>query len=234
MSEVGRLTGVFLDPKKAFADIAARPRWYVPMILSIVASLAFMFCYSSRVGWEREMRQNLESNARMQQMDAEQRERIVQQQVKFAPIAGYVFSVVGVPVMWLIIAGVMVLMVKMGGGSLRFKQMFAITSYSMMPGFLAALLTIVVIFLKNPEDFSLKNPLAFNVAAFLEPPPTTGKFVYSLAKSFDLFSIWMILLVAIGISVATRKIAFSKAIVLVVTPWLIWVLVSSASAGLFS
>ena len=25
MSEIGRITGVYLDPKKAFADIAAKP-----------------------------------------------------------------------------------------------------------------------------------------------------------------------------------------------------------------
>jgi len=27
LSEAGRITGVFFEPKKAFADIGARPRW---------------------------------------------------------------------------------------------------------------------------------------------------------------------------------------------------------------
>jgi hypothetical protein len=38
MSEISRLAGVFFEPKKAFADIAARPRWIVPLLLMIVSA----------------------------------------------------------------------------------------------------------------------------------------------------------------------------------------------------
>jgi hypothetical protein len=236
LSEVGRITGVYLDPKKAFADIAARPRnWFVPLLLLIVASLAFLYIYGKRVpdGWERTMRQNMESSTRMQQMDPQQRENIIQQQVKFAPIGAYVSVVVFIPVAALAIGGVLLLMAKMAGAQLTFKQMFTISAYSMLPGLISSILAIVVLLLKNPEDFNLQNPLAFNLAAFLEPPPNTGRFVYGVAKSFDLFSIWTILLLAVGMSVAARKISFSKAVMLVVIPWLVWVLASSGVAGAF-
>jgi hypothetical protein len=134
----------------------------------------------------------------------------------------------------LAIAGVLLLTCKMMGASLQFKQMFAITSYSMLPGLISSILAIIVVFLKNPEDFNLQNPLFFNIGAALEPPPNTGKFLYSLATSIDLFTFWSILLLATGISVAARKIPFSKAVVAVVVPWAIWVLVKSAWAGAFS
>jgi hypothetical protein len=42
----------------------------------------------------------------------------------------------------------------------------------------------------------------------------------------------MILLLAVGISVAARKISFTKAVILVAAPWLIWVLISSGLAGM--
>lgn len=234
LGEVGRITGVYLDPKKAFADIAARPGWIVPVLLMVLAALAFTYTYTSRIGWERYFHQIAETNTRMQQLDAQQRETTIQQQVKFAPIGGYVFSVIGIPVSALIVGGVLLLMVKMGGASLTFKQTFGIAAYGMLPGLLSSILAIVVMFLKNPDDFNLQNPLAFNLAAFLEPPPNTGKFVYSLAKSFDLFTFWMILVMAVGISVAARKISFTKAVILVAVPWLIWIFVSSGLAGVFS
>ncbi len=233
MSEVGRITGVFLDPKKAFADIAARPRWYVPLVLLIIAALGFTYTYTTHVGWEHFMRQSIENNPRMQQMDKEARENVIQQQTKFAPVFGYVGSVVFISLAAVISAAVLMFMVKMAGATLTYKQMLAITTYSMLPGLISSILAIVVMFLKNPEDFNLQNPLAFNLAAFLEPPPNTGKFLYGLAKSFDLFTFWMILLIAVGISVATRKIAFSKAVMLVVVPWLVWVFVSSGLSGVF-
>ena len=43
MSEFSRLTGVFFEPGKTFADIAERPRWLVPLLLVIVAGVAFYF-----------------------------------------------------------------------------------------------------------------------------------------------------------------------------------------------
>ena len=231
MSEVGRITGVYLDPKTAFADIAARPRWYVPLILLIVAAIAFTYCYTTHIGWRHYIAQTMENNPRTRDLPAEARETQINAGAKIAPIFGYVGSLIGIPVVALAIAGVLLLMSKMMGASLQFKQMFAITAYAMLPGLISSILAIIVMFLKNPDDFNLQNPLFFNIGAALEPPPNTGKFLYSLASSIDLFTFWTILLLATGISVAARKVPFSKALVAVVVPWVIWVLVKSAWAG---
>lgn len=232
LSEGARISGVFFDPKKAFADIAARPAWIVPIILMIVIGVVATYLIGSHIGWERAMRPMLESSKRMQQMDPQQREIVLQQQIKFAPIFGYLATILGVPIMALVIAAVVLLMSKMGGASLKFKQMFAITSYAMLPRAIAGILLMIVIFLKNPDEFNLQNPLAFNLAAFLDP--SGNKFLYSLGTSFDLFAIWVLVLIAVGLSVASRNISFGKGLVLVAIPWLIWIFASSAVAGAFS
>ena len=233
LGEVGRITGVFLDPKKAFADIAARPSWIVPVVLLILAYLAFMYCFTTHVGWEHSMRQAMESNSRMQQMDPQQRENAIQMQLKFAPIGAYVVGPIVIVVIALATAGVLLLVCKMMGASLGFKQMFGISAYAMLPGLISSILAIIVIFIKNPEDFNLQNPLAFNLGAFLEPPPNSSKALYSLATSIDLFSFWTILLLALGISVAAKKFPFSKALVAVVVPWVLVVLIKAGWASLF-
>jgi len=233
LGEVGRITGVFLDPKKAFADIVARPSWIVPVILLILIGLAFTYTYSTRIGWDRYVHQILDNNPRVQNLDPAARNQAFEMQRKIAP---YTFTggvIIGVPLMILIAAAVLLLMTKIGGASLKLKQLFAIVAYAMLTGVVSGILAIVVMFLKNPDDFNMLNPLAFNLAAFLEPPPTTGKFVYALLKSFDLFTFWTIALEAVGISAAARKIPFSKALILVLAPWLIWTFVSSGLAGLF-
>jgi len=233
LGEAGRITGVFLDPKKAFADIATRPSWIVPVVLLIVMGLAFTYTYSTRIGWDRYVHQILDNSTRVQNMEGPAREQAYNMQRKIAPYTFWVGSVVGTPVMILVAAAVLLLMCKMGGAALKFNQMFAIVSYAMLTGVISGILAIVVIYLKNPDDFNLLNPLAFNLAAFLEPPPSTGKFLYSLLKSFDLFTFWTIALEAVGISVAAPKVSFTKALMLVLTPWLIWTLVSSGFAGMF-
>ena len=233
LGEVGRITGVFFDPKKAFADIAARPTWIVPVVLVIIFYLAFMYCFTTHVGWERSMRQAMETNTRMQQMDAQQRETIIQSQIKYAPIGAYVVGSIAIPVVALIVAGVLLLMCKMMGASLTYRQMFGITAYSMLPGLISSILAIIVVFTKNPEDFNLRNPLAFNLGAFLEPPPGSGKALYALATSIDLFSFWQIALLAVGISVAARKFPFSKALTAVLIPWVVLVIGKAGWAALF-
>ena len=233
LGEVGRITNVFLDPKKAFADIAARPTWIVPVVLVIIAYLAFMYCFTTHVGWEHSLRQAMETNSRVQQMDPQQRETALQTQIKFAPIGAYVVGPISIVVVALIIAAVLLLMTKMMGASLTFKQMFGISAYSMLPGLLASILAIVVMFIKNPEDFNLQNPLAFNLGAFLEPPPASSKALYAFATSIDLFTFWQILLLAVGISVAARKFPFSKALVAVIVPWILLVIGKVGFAALF-
>ncbi|MGA2739412.1 MAG: Yip1 family protein [Bryobacteraceae bacterium] len=233
LGEAGRLTGVLIDPKKAFADIAARPSWILPVMLMIVVGLVFTYIFTTRIGWDRYFHQVAETNSRMQQMDAQARENAIQMQDKFAPIFGYAAAVVGPPLTALIVGGIIVLMCKIGGAALKFKQTFAMSAWAMLPRVIAGILAVVVMFIKNPEDFNLQNPLAFNFGAFMEPPPNSGKFIYSLATSVDLFTIWTILLLAAGISAAARKAPFSKALILVVAPWIIWVLAASAVAGMF-
>jgi hypothetical protein len=232
MSEAGRLSGVLFDPKKAFADIAARPSWILPIVLSAIVGLAFVYLFTSRVGWDRYFHQIAETNSRMQQMEPAQRETAIQMQIKFGPIFGYIFSVVGPPLMALIVGAVVLLMAKLGGAALKFKQTFAMASWASLPRVIAGILAIVVMYIKNPDEFNLQNPLAFNLGAFMEPPPNSGKFIYSLATSIDLFAIWAILLLAVGLSVAARKMPFSKALMLIVTPWIIWVLAAAVFAGL--
>ena len=236
MNEVSRIAAVYFDPKKAFADIAARPRnWFVPLILLIVAAMAFTYTYTTRVGWERYIRTTMENSPRAQNLTAEQRETQIQTGAKIAPIFGYVGSLVFPLVGALVIGAVLLLMCKMmsAGDSLNFTKMFCISAYAMLPGLVSSVLAIIVMFIKNPDEFNLQNPLVFNLGAFMEPPPNSGKFLYSLATSFDLFSFWTILLLATGISVAARKFPFSKAIVAVVLPWAIYVLIKSAWAGAF-
>jgi hypothetical protein len=44
-----------------------------------------------------------------------------------------------------------------------------------------------------------------------------------MADELDLFTIWTIVLLAIGFSVAAKKLSFSKALITVAIPWLILV-----------
>jgi hypothetical protein len=233
MGAFARITGVFFEPGKTFEDIGLRPTWLLPLAIIVVAVLAFSLTYGQHIGWDQMMRQQLANNARAAQMTPEQREAAITQGAKFAPIFSYL-TVIFVPIGYLISAGVLLAMTAMMSAGLKFKQVFAVVCYSGLPSVIFGILGVVVMFLKSPADFNIQNPLAFNIGAFMDPQ-ASSKFVYSLATSIDLFSFWMIFLIATGLKAgAGRKLSFGGALTAVVVPWAVYVLGKSALAGLFS
>jgi hypothetical protein len=233
LSEISRVAGVFASPKSAFADIVARPRFYVPLILVCIASLCLIFLYSQRVGFDRMIQQSLDQNPRTQTMTPEQRDQALKMGLAIGRPMAFVTAIVAPPVSALVIAAVLMFIANsMLGSQLRFSQMAAITSYSMLTGIVSVALSIVVMFVRSPDEFDLRNPLAFNVGAFLNAD-TTPKWLLSFATSIDLFSFWTMALIAIGIVVASRKVAFTKALVAVMIPWAVYVVLKSAGAGIF-
>jgi len=233
MGALSRIFGVFFEPGKTFKDIGERPNWLPPLLLIILFTVAFTYALGQHVGWDHIVRQQMENSPRTAQMTAEAKEQAIAAGTKFAAIAGY-STVVIVPIMYVIMAAVLLGMTAVMSGGLKFKQVFAVVCYSGMPGILFAVLGIVVMFLKKPEEFNVNNPLMFNVGAYLDPQ-STSKFLYSLATSMDLFSFWMIALIAIGLKAAAgKKLSTGGAFTAVVLPWAVWVLAKSALAGAFS
>jgi len=238
MSEIGRLTGVIWEPRPVFEDLAAHPRWWVPIILLTILSVAYLATFSQRVGWETYIGQQFDkqaqSNPRMSQMTPAQRQQAMAVSVAAAKYLGFAGGVLGVALGVLVTAAIMLgLMNWLGGAGVSFRQAFSVTSYAFLPSAISSVLALVVMLLKNPEDFDLQNPLPANLGAFLSPQDTP-KWLHGLASSFDLFSFWLMLLLALGFSVASgKRLTFGKAFILILVPWALYVLIFKvALAGL--
>lgn len=224
MTEPGRVAGVFYEPGKVFADVAEHPNlaWITPMVVAILLGLLFTYTISTHVGWDRTIRKVLASNPRTADMTVEQREQAIERGAKFASIVGWVGAIVLGPFFTLIIAGILTgLFNALLGSDLKFSTMFSITAYAFLIRGLYSLLLILLMYLKPPEEFDLQvSP--FSVAGYLNRQDTP-KWLFSLAGSFDLFTIWTIVVLAIGFSVASRKLTFSKCLTAIGIPWLVWV-----------
>ena len=236
LSEFSRVTGVVFEPAKTFADIAKRPGWIVPLILLILFSLFYLYGFSVHVGWERAITKANDASARMSQMPPDQRQRAVEMQLRVAPIMGYTGIVLFTPLYYLVASGVMLGIVKgLMDAPVTLKQVFAVISYaSAVPRVIFSMLAGVVMFLQNPDDFDMQNPFASNPGALMSPE-NSSKFVHSLATSLDVFNLWVIVLIAIGLKAAGGKsLSFAGALGAVVLPWAVWVLGRAALASVFS
>ena len=222
MTEIGRLSGVFFEPGKVFADVSQRPRWIAPILVSILVGLTLAYAISTHIGWESTIRQTFANNPRTADLPADQREKMIATGAKFASSLGWVAALLGTPFSVLIVAGVLTgLFNGLLGTELKFAQTFAVTAYALLVRALWNALMILLVYLKPPEDFNIQvSP--FSPAAYMNRLETP-KWLMSLAGSLDLFTIWSIILLAIGFSVAAKKLSFAKSLTAIAIPWLIWV-----------
>jgi hypothetical protein len=92
-------------------------------------------------------------------------------------------------------------------------------------------LTLLVMGLKDDWNLDPRTVLQANVSLFLDRA-TTSKALYSLAESLDLFSFWILGLLAAGYGVANRKTT-GWAVPGVVAVWAAYVLGKVGLAAVF-
>lgn len=231
MSEFDRLIGVFISPGEAFRDIVRRPRWWVPLLISAVVVTAYLYAISERIGWEEVARRNLELSPAARNMSDQQRRAAIETQLRFLPYFQYGGALLTSLVSLLVVAGVLKFLadVILGAG-IGFKRMMAIAAYGLLPNALMAGLSMAVLYMVPPEEFDIQNPLLFNAAAFLDPD--AALWLRTLGASLDLFSFWSMLLLAIGMSKASRRLGVGKAFGLLLFPWALIVLLRVGSVAM--
>src|SRR5271167_5008335 len=205
LSEVERVVDTFVAPRKTFTDIRRSASWWLPFVLMALSSFALVSVVDKKLGMEKvvenQMALSPKQAAKLDQLPPDQRASQMEKVVKFNRMISYAY-----PVLALIIAAIMAA-VLMGtfnfgfGAELKFKQCLAVTLYSWLPGILKALIAILAVSIGGAEGFTFQNPVASNLGALVDP---SSRFLYSVATSFDVFTIWVLVLAGIGYSCLTK------------------------------
>lgn len=121
----------------------------------------------------------------------------------------------------------------LGGTQLKFGTSLAIVAYASTPVIIGALLGLVILFLKDPSTVDLQNLVASNAGAFLSSD--SPRWLVSLLGSLDIFSFWVMALLAIGYrTAAPRRFTFGKAFLYIFAVWFVYVLVKVGATAAFS
>ena len=237
-NSIARIFGVFFSPKETFTSIARRPNWIVPVLLSCVVAVGLFYVFGNRVGWQRAVERNIQENPitarQMDQLSPQQRQQSVNLQVKIFPYAFYGGAVVGSFLFTLIFAALFLGLFKLGfGAQVDLNTSMGIVAYSFVPRILKALVAIPVILLKDPSQVDIQNFLASNPGAFMSSE--TARWLVVLATQFDFFTIWVIVLLALGYHVASpKKISFVGALMAIVCLWAAYIIVVVGFTAAFS
>lgn len=145
----------------------------------------------------------------------------------------WVGPLVFVPLGCLALAGLYLFVFRfLFGGDVTFGQSAAVLAWSFVAvGLITTPLTLLVMALKGDWNVDPRTALQADVSVFLDRA-ATPKPLYSLAESLDLFSFWILGLLAAGYGVANRKTT-AWALAGVVGVWAIYVLGKVGLAAVF-
>jgi hypothetical protein len=220
-----RLLGVFISPAETFADVARKPGFWAPLIAVVLGTVAVMETLFWKIGLERIVRMQIEQSGRASSMSADQMDQAIRLGVKVGGITSRVFGIVGPPIVLLIVAGLGLLIVNViFGAQAKFKTVFSLVCYANLVSLLGSLMAVAMILFGDPEHLNAQNPVPANVGFFLSPSQVS-KPLYALASSADIFTIWVLILLGVGLAEGTGRKVKPLPITLVYAGfWSIWVL----------
>jgi hypothetical protein len=229
-----RITGMFFSPTNTFQDIARKPSWIAPVVTFTLLSIIVCITLNQRMNWREFISQQIEKSSSASQMSPEQKEQRIEGGAKLAPIFTYVFGIPGPLAGVLVIALVMMGAYNLlGGVSADFGTSLGIVSHAFVPSIISSLLFLLILFLKPPGTVDLDNPVAANIGAFL--PEESAKWLVKLCTSIDLFSFWILILIAIGFATLNpKKLKGGKPYTIAFTVWAAYVVVRVGWALIFS
>ena len=234
ISPFGRITGVFFSPKATFEDIVRKPSWLLPVVLLTLFSVGVTVAINQRINWHEFMSQQIEKSPQAAQLSAEQKEQRIEAGAKFTPIFTYCVGVLG-PIIFILVVAVAMwgAFNLLAGANTNFGTSFAISAHAALTGLVSSILFALILYLKPYGTVDLENPLATNLAAIL--PEDASKWLVALCKSFDIFTFWTLILLAIGFAATNpKKLKGSKAFSIAFSAWAVYVVLRVGWAFIFS
>jgi hypothetical protein len=200
LSLMARFWGVLTSPRATFADVAAHPRWFGMMALVLVVTAVCMGgFFSTEVGQTAWLDKAVESAQQSGRTMPESQMAVME---KMAGYMGPIYAastLLVAPLMWLAVTGILFAVFNAAlGGVSTFKQLFAVFVHS------TAITVIQQLFVTPLNYFRETLSSATNLAVFL-PMLDEGSFLAKLLGTIDLFMIWWVILLAIGLGVLFKR-----------------------------
>lgn len=200
------LIDIIAAPNAAFTRLKEKPSCWLPVLLLIVSTVAATAGYMllNDEGYVRD--QIIEQALGNRDMPAEAR-RNAEQQIESislqtqAMISSVAVAIV-LPAIMALYAGYLVLVNKMSARQFSFKHWFSLAAWTGIPGVLAALVSVVVLLTDSNGQVSQRE---------LQPLSLTGLLGIDTSsqslQQLSLFSLWSLVLIALGYSNWTGKSA---------------------------
>jgi hypothetical protein len=233
LSQIERVVDTFVAPSKTFTDILRSSSCWLPLVILAVMSVIFSYAVDKKVGFDTVAQQQLEKMpAQAAQVDAmapADKARVIHARAVTTKVMSYGFVV---PILIFVAIHTLLLWASFNfglGASTKFGQVFATVIYAGLPKIFISILGTILLFAGVGIDgFDMQNPAGTNIGYFLSSPA-----LRAAGGFFDIFSLWSLAVLVLGMAIISRK-SKGQAAIIVVGWWVIGLLVSTGFAAAFS
>jgi len=209
---LGRFIGVITSPRATFEAVARDPRWLGMAGLVLLVTLAPATWFQmTDIGRQAALDQAVRATEAFGITVTDQMYDQMAKATLDAPawrtLLGMGIGALVSPVVWAAIAGLLFALMTVMGGNARFKQVFAVTVHSSAVSALGGLFATPINYLRETTTG------VTNLAVFFPMLPEGG-FLARLLGTVDLFLVWWVLVLAIGLAVLYRRKTAGVAIAL--------------------
>ncbi len=219
---VARFIGVITAPRETYMSVVAYPKWF-GMLALVTLGIAILVggFLGTKVGQDAWLDAALSSGR-------EFNEQQMQGMQKMMPFMGYITAasmLVSWPLILVVIAGILYAVFNAAmGGTATFKQVFAVVVHAGPIGLLAQLFTVPLNYFRGTMTS------ATNLGVLLPMLPEKS-FLALLLGMMDLFLIWQLVVLSIGLAVLYRRRTQPIATALLVVYAIIAVIVAFVRRG---
>lgn len=245
-NDLQRVMGTLAFPSDIFKDINIKPSIILPLILSIAISVisGVVIIQKLNINWkdiyykafDDSLAKQGKNRADMTPQEKDALEAQVTTMSKAAPFLVYINPVIFSLAFPAILAAVFLGAVNLMGGATVYKKVLSLVLhiFCVVTIFTQSVLNLLIVFLKDPKDLDITKGtfIASNPGALM--PENTSKILLSILSQFDIFTIWALILISIGLPLISKNLSKQFAFITVFGLWSIYALVAIALRILFS
>lgn len=210
-----RFTGIILNPRQTFEEIISHPNWGLALLIITIINTACTVLTLPKLKvflmqtFEQQAQQNPALNT--------------PQGLDMAVTSGVVAAIFGAVIMPAISCLIYALLLKIfnlfTGEKTLFRRFYAVSVYAYIPVLFTILIQTIVILCSAHPDLTAASSSLYTFF-----PAGASGFAANLAKQIEPFSIWSLVLAALGGSTLMRKPFRTTAAYLIIV-WAIYVIV---------
>jgi hypothetical protein len=232
MNNLAIVQALAFEPRQAFTELDARPRFWWPLLVVVLASAVLTFWFMSFVDLEWLIDQQLRQSARTASLTEEEIVALARQQASMGGLlAGIGAVATGLFIAFMLLVGAVYYLLagKIAGVNRSFRHWLALSAWTSLPTVLAVIPAALVLLTATSNQVGQDSlqALSLNELFFKREPGETG---FALLTNINLFTFVSLYLATVGVKVWSGRswlfsIVFSVLpLILIVGVWALFAL----------